>query len=64
MPGPGTLPRSPGADADIRFLTVEEVEALVRSVADDDVGPTDAVLFRVAAMTGLRQGELIRSPLA
>jgi integrase len=52
-------PRSPGADADIRFLTVEEVEALVRSVADDDVGPTDAVLFRVAAMTGLRQGELI-----
>lgn len=52
-------PRSSGTDADIRFLTVEEVEALVRSVADDDVGPTDAVLFRVAAMTGLRQGELI-----
>lgn len=52
-------PRATGADADIRFLTVEEVEALVRGVAHDDLGPTDAALYRVAAMTGLRQGELV-----
>jgi len=46
-------------DRDIRFLEIEEVEALIRAAADDDLGRTDAVIFLTAAMTGLRQGELI-----
>jgi integrase len=45
---------------DIRFLTLEELEALLRGVRDDDpLGPTDRVLYLTAAMTGLRQGELL-----
>lgn len=52
-------PQPGGTDSDIRYLSLEELEALIRAVAGDDVGPTDAVLFRTAAMTGLRQGELI-----
>lgn len=46
--------------ADIRFLDMEEVEALLRAVpADDPPGPTDYALYLTAAMTGLRQGELL-----
>ncbi|HEV7529177.1 MAG TPA: site-specific integrase [Solirubrobacteraceae bacterium] len=53
-------PRSVPADPDIRFLMAEELEALLRAVAlDDPLGPTDHALFTVAAMTGLRQGELV-----
>jgi len=52
-------PRSKGARAEIRFLTVEEVEALLRAVPDDALGPTDRVLYLTAAMTGLRQGEVV-----
>jgi integrase len=53
-------PRSAPADPDIRFLTTEELEALLRAVPRDDVlGPTDHALYTVAAMTGLRQGELV-----
>jgi integrase len=44
---------------DIRFLEIEEVEALIRATTDDDLGRTDAAIFLTAAMTGLRQGELI-----
>ncbi len=53
-------PRAAQADPDIRFLTPEELEALLRAVPRDDVlGPTDHALYTVAAMTGLRQGELV-----
>jgi len=52
-------PRAPEVDADIRYLELEEVEALLRAVIDDYLGPTDHVLYLVAAMTGLRQGELV-----
>ena len=45
-------------DEDIRFLTQPEVEALLRKVPDDDLGPTERVLYLAATMTGLRQGEL------
>lgn len=45
--------------ADIRFLTLDEVEAMLRAVPDDSFGPTDRALFLTAAMTGLRQGELL-----
>ncbi|MGC1799899.1 MAG: tyrosine-type recombinase/integrase, partial [Solirubrobacterales bacterium] len=45
---------------DIRFLTIEEVEALLGAVSDEEVlGPTDRALYMTAAMTGLRQGELL-----
>jgi integrase len=52
-------PRQPGANPDIRFLDLEEVEALLRAVPDDDLGPTERTLYLTAGMTGLRQGELI-----
>jgi integrase len=46
---------------DIRFLEPEEVEAVVRAELDrdDELAPTLALIYRAAAMTGLRQGELI-----
>jgi integrase len=54
------------ADHDeIRFLTPEQVDALIRAVPDmtgeypNVYAELDRVLYRVAAMTGLRQGELI-----
>ena len=46
-------------DGDIRYLSPEEVEALCRAIPDDDLGRTERVLYRTAAMTGLRQGELV-----
>ena len=52
-------PPSPPTDPDIRFLDREELEALLRAVPDDHLGPTDRVLYLTAAMTGLRQGELL-----
>jgi integrase len=52
-------PKSGPASREIRFLKVEEVEALLRAVPDDAVGPTDRVLYLTAAMTGLREGELV-----
>lgn len=46
--------------ADIHFLAMEEVEALVRSSPQDHpLGPTDRALYLTATMTGLRQGELL-----
>lgn len=52
-------PRAPDADADIRYLELEEVEALLRAVPDDYLGSTERALYLTAAMTGLRQGELV-----
>jgi integrase len=48
-------------DGDIRFLDPEAVEAVVRAEFDaaDELAPTLALIYRAAAMTGLRQGELI-----
>jgi integrase len=45
-------------DPDVRFLNEEELEALLRKVPKDDLGPTDHLLYLTAALTGLRQGEL------
>lgn len=59
---PCKLVEQPGdddRDLDIRFLDVEELEALLRSVPDGGLGPIDRVLYLTAAMTGLRQGELL-----
>jgi integrase len=60
-PNPVTDARKPEAtdtDPDIRFLTEEELEALLRAVPEDHLGPTEGTLYLTAALTGLRQGEL------
>ena len=44
---------------DIRFLTLDEVEAVMREVPKDLLGPTDRALYLAAAMCGARQGELV-----
>jgi integrase len=46
-------------DVEIRFLVLEEIEAVIAAVPDDPVGAVEALLYRAAAMTGLRQGELL-----
>jgi integrase len=52
-------PRSQGSDPDIRFLDLDEIEALIRAVPDDTLGAVERVLYLTAAMSGLRQGELV-----
>lgn len=52
-------PRGGAVDPDIRYLDVAEVESLLRSVPDDLLGATERGLYLTAAMTGLRQGELL-----
>jgi integrase len=46
-------------DPDIRFLALDEVEAVIREVPHDLLGPTDRTLYLAAAMCGARQGELV-----
>jgi integrase len=43
----------------IRFLQPEELEAVLRTVPADDLGAIERPLYLTAAMTGLRQGELL-----
>jgi integrase len=52
-------PRSREVDPDIRFLETEEVEALLRAVPDDYLGRVERPMYMAAAMTGMRQGELL-----
>src|SRR5262249_19597571 len=52
-------PRVDGRTADIRYLEMEELEALIGAVPDDELGEVERVLYRTAAMTGLRRGELL-----
>jgi integrase len=52
-------PRTERTDPDIKFLTLEEIEALLRAMPDNALGVTDRALILTAAMTGLRQGELV-----
>lgn len=52
-------PREDVTDPDIRFLTHEELEALLRAVDDDEFTQVDYPLYLVAATCGLRQGELV-----
>jgi integrase len=45
---------------DIQFLTVEEISALVAASAENgELAGTDRALYLAAAMTGMRQGELL-----
>jgi len=48
-------PRAGNRDPDIRFLSIEELEALLRAVPDDALGRMDRALYLTAAMTGLRR---------
>jgi integrase len=52
-------PRSINRDPDIRYLDRSELEAVLRKVPDDTLGSVDRVLYLAAAVTGMRQGELI-----
>jgi len=53
-------PKAPrSAHRRIRFLQPEELEALLRAVPGDDLGRVERPLYLAAAMTGLRQGELL-----
>lgn len=49
------------AKAEIHFLDAEELEAVVRAERgrEDVLAETLGLMYRTAAMTGLRQGELI-----
>jgi integrase len=44
---------------DIRFLDVQELEALLAATPTDERGTTERLLYLTAAMTGLRRGELL-----
>jgi integrase len=52
-------PRAQSVDPDIRYLELDEVDALLRAVPTGHLASTDATIYLVAAMTGLRQGELV-----
>lgn len=52
-------PRQQKQDADIRYLTIEELEAVLRSTPNDRNGNLERVLYLTAAMTGMRRGELV-----
>ena len=52
-------PRDPDADADIRFLDAAELEAVIAAVPDDKLGQVEHAMYLTAAMTGMRQGELL-----
>src|SRR4051812_36108732 len=52
-------PRADHGDADVRFLDEDELAALIAAVPDDDLGRVERVLYLAAAMTGMRQGELV-----
>ena len=43
----------------IRFLQPEELDAVMRAVPDDELGGVERALYLTAAMSGLRQGELL-----
>ncbi len=44
---------------EIRFLPVLEIEALIGAAVEGEHQALDRALYATAAMTGLRQGELI-----
>lgn len=46
-------------DEEIHFLNLAELDALLGTCADDDAGRLQRTLYLAAAMTGLRQGELL-----
>jgi integrase len=53
-------PRKPRSEpAELQFLTLEELEAVIRAMPDDELGRVERTLVLTAAMTGMRRGELL-----
>ncbi len=52
-------PKVKKQDSDFSFLSSAQVDAAIHAVADDYLRGTDRTIILTAAMTGLRQGELI-----
>ena len=52
-------PKPADVDADVRFLDGAELDALLAAVPADDAGRVERVLHLAAAMSGMRQGELL-----
>jgi integrase len=52
-------PKARKQNTDFSFLTLEQIDQVLDAVVDDYLGPTDRAIILTAAMTGLRQGELI-----
>jgi len=49
----------PHRDDEIHYLTIADCERLIAAVTDDSRGRVEAVLYRTAAMAGLRRSELL-----
>jgi integrase len=47
------------SDPDIRFLTLDELEAILAATAATPLGLVDRLVFLTAAMTGMRRGEVV-----
>ncbi len=52
-------PKAIDVDADVRFLDQLELDALLAAVPGDDLGHVERVMYLAAALTGMRQGELL-----
>jgi integrase len=53
-------PRKPRSEVEeLRFLTLEELEAALRAATADELGRLERALILTAAMTGMRRGELL-----
>jgi integrase len=42
-----------------QYLTVEEVEAVIRAIPNDELGKVERIMYRVAQHTGMRRSELL-----
>ena len=51
-------PRTP-RNADIRFLTLSEVEAILAAAPPTELGRIDRLVYLTAVMTGMRRGEVV-----
>ncbi|MDQ3630434.1 MAG: site-specific integrase [Actinomycetota bacterium] len=54
--------RTRSARTRIRFLRPVELDAVIQVVPDDELGSVERPLYLTAAMSGMRQGELIALP--
>lgn len=52
-------PKQAKSTSDFSYLSPAQVDAVIHAVADDYLRQTDRTIILAAAMTGLRQGELI-----
>jgi integrase len=52
-------PKTISSDPDIRYLTLAEVDALLTAVPAGRFAQLDSAIYLTAAMSGLRQGELL-----